>query len=73
MFEDKTFLYNVLPSEWEARLREAEGIRLPGPLHMQVMEYGSIDDMTGEEIVMRPDSPLWTFVIIRVIGPAMHS
>lgn len=72
MFEDKEFLYSALPADWDALLKEAGGVRIPGPLHMQAIEYGTIDDMSGQEVVMSPDSPLWTFVIVRVTGLAMR-
>jgi hypothetical protein len=72
MFEDKEFLYSVLPAEWENMVREYDGVRLPGPVNIQAIEYGGIDDQSGQEIVMRPDSPLWTYVIVRISGPAMR-
>ena len=72
MFEDKEFLYSVLPAEWEQLLREAGGIRLPGPVHMQVMEYGYIDDDSLEPVIMDVYNVRVRFVVVRVIGPAMR-
>ena len=71
IFDDKELLYGVLLAEWEHRLRESGGIRLPGPLCMKIMQYGLIDDDSLEPVIFDKDFVRIQFVVVRITGPVM--
>jgi hypothetical protein len=53
-------------------LDEVNGTRVTGPLHVKVMGFGYIDDMSMQEVFVGTElSPLWTYAVVRAVGPAM--
>ena len=72
LYMDKQALYEIVQRAWEMGLEEADGTRIPGPLHLKITGFGYIDDDSMKEVLVRTElSPLWTFAIVRVAGPAM--
>jgi len=73
LYLDKPALYNIVLNGWEVRLQAAHGYRIQGPIHLQAFGFGYIDDNSMEEVLVKTElSPLWTYAIVRVSGPAMR-
>jgi hypothetical protein len=71
LYMDRQFMYEAVIKEYGARLQEAGGFRIPGPVRVQVLQFGYIDDNSMEEVVVGSElSPHWTFAVVRVMGPA---
>lgn len=71
MWEDKVWAYSTVQMVWREQLHKARGHRLPGPLQVKVMHWGYIDGNSMEEVILQGKTPLATFVLVRVVGPAL--
>lgn len=72
LYLDKPALYDIVMGEFEGRLQDASGIRIPGPIRLRILQFGYIDDDSMQQVIVKTElSPLWTFVFIHVSCPAM--
>lgn len=75
LFEtDKQTMYDVLTREYWIMMYNSNRVRIPGPIMMETRYFGYIDDDSMEEVIVGLSySSLWTYVVIRVSGPAEKS
>lgn len=72
LYLDKPALYDIAIGEFEGRLQDAGGIRMPGPIRFRILQFCYIDDDSMQEVIVGTElSPLWTFVFVHVSCPAM--
>lgn len=72
LYLDKPALYSIVMGELEGRLRDAGGIRLPGPIRVRILQFGYIDDDSMLEVLVKTElSPLWTYAVVHVSCPAV--
>lgn len=72
LYLDKPALYDIIIGEFEYRLQDAGGIRIPGPIRMRFLQFGYIDDDSMQEIIVGTElNPLWTFAVVHVSCPAV--
>ena len=73
LYLDKPAMHDIVFSEYEGRLSESGGTRVPGPLRLKVVAFSYIDDNTMKEVRVRTElSPLWTYAVVHISGPAIH-
>jgi hypothetical protein len=73
LYLDKPALYDIIMGEFEGRLSDEGGIRVPGPIRLRFLQFGYIDDDSMKEVLIKTElSPLWTYVVVHVSCPAVH-